>query len=283
VNAPGGIEQQDFPTVARGQVNLVDKFLAASDIVALRWRRRAQRKFPQVVQKGFSRDITDPEFKKNLQMLRQLTLGAIGVWQRAQAQAWGSTSDLPHHPAKAGTDTREYRDPHPRSFELTELAERIPIPLGSPITLRTLLGHRFQLDRFLIGIGDLPYVSGRAPELYNEEKGTSPTWSDLYWNCPPPLLDEVVATADQGWTADAQVDAGSEASKFASRSSSKAEGERLEITRRMLGRLLAEKEALDLPTRARREMKGSALLLVLPVLVISTAFFAIALGAAGSD
>ena len=282
MNAPGGIEQQDFPTVARGQVNLVDKFLAASDIVALRWRRRAQRKFPQVVQKGFSRDITDPEFKKNLQMLRQLTLGAIGVWQRAQAQAWGSTSDLPHHPAKAGTDTREYRDPHPRSFELTELAERIPIPLGSPITLRTLLGHRFQLDRFLIGIGDLPYVSGRAPELYNEEKGTSPTWSDLYWNCPPPLLDEVVATADQGWTADAQVDAGSEASKFASRSSSKAEGERLEITRRMLGRLLAEKEALDLPTRARREMKGSALLLVLPVLVISTAFFAIALGAAGS-
>ena len=110
----------------------------------------------------------------------------------------GSTSDLPHHPAKAGTDTREYRDPHPRSFELTELAERIPIPLGSPITLRTLLGHRFQLDRFLIGIGDLPYVSGRAAELYNEEKGTSPTWSDLYWNCPPPLLDEVVATADQG-------------------------------------------------------------------------------------
>ena len=89
MNAPGGIEQQDFPTVARGQVNLVDKFLAASDIVALRWRPRAQRKFPQVVQKGFSRDITDPEFKKNLQMLRQLTLGAIGVWQRAQAQAWG--------------------------------------------------------------------------------------------------------------------------------------------------------------------------------------------------
>jgi hypothetical protein len=49
-------------------------------------------------------------------------------------------------------------------------------------------------------------------------------------------------------------------------------------TKRLLEWLLAAKEAQDLPLRARRELKLRALLVVLPLIVLTTALFALAIG-----
>jgi hypothetical protein len=284
MNARNGVEQPDSPfaTFACEQLRVVDQLLAASGVPLVWLRRGARKKRFADVRRGISRDITDPEFKKNLQILRQLILGAIGVWQRAEArETGGSRTDPTQGSVNVAADTGVGAEPHPTPSELAQLRERIAIPLKDPITLETLLGHRFQLDRFLIRIGDSPYLSGRAAELYKEEKGTSPTWRDLYRTCPP-IIDDVDDVTDQQRNADIERH-GDQRPDSVSQAGGRGEGERLEITRRMLGRLLAEKEALGLPTRARRELKRRALFVVLPILVIATASFAVALGAAGSD
>jgi hypothetical protein len=52
----------------------------------------------------------------------------------------------------------------------------------------------------------------------------------------------------------------------------------VERTRRLLAWLVAAKEAEDLPLRARRELKQHALLAVLPIIVIATVLFGVAIG-----
>jgi hypothetical protein len=163
----------------------------------------------------WTEDLGDPEFTKNLRTLHQLT----SVAQRLPADG---------------------------------LAARIALPSDRPLTLESLLGHRFEVERLLLEIGDEKYLRWRAAALYDEGEGTALRWRDLFGQ-PPPLLEE--SPADDA----------------------------AERTQLMLARLLAAKEGQDLPLRARRELKARVVWLILPLILAATCLFAAALAVVEDD
>jgi hypothetical protein len=144
---------------------------------------------------------------------------------------------------------------------LSELADLVAVPSNNvPLTLKLLLGQRFELERFLVELGDDKYLRSRAADLFSEGEGTGVTWSRLiqegHFSGPPPLLADVPKGDN---TAEERSDA-------------------VEQTRQMLARLIAAKETEDLPLRGRRELKQKALLLVLPVIFAATVALGVAIG-----
>jgi hypothetical protein len=130
------------------------------------------------------------------------------------------------------------------------------LPPESRLTIETLLAHRFELEQLLLRDGDEEYLRLRAAALVDEGAGTAVTWRDLYGDRLPPLLEEDAAPGDE---------------------------DRRLATQRMLQRLLAAKEAQDLPVRARRALKIQVLYRILPLILVATLAFAVALAIAQDD
>lgn len=128
---------------------------------------------------------------------------------------------------------------------VAELKHRIRLPSDKPLTLPLLLTHRFALEQVLAELGDETYLRTRAAELFAEPPGSNATWGTLFKSKPPLFVDGQPAPQ-----------------------------EALGITRAMVIQLLAAKEALDLPLRARRELKERILIrYVLPAVVVSAIAF----------
>jgi hypothetical protein len=182
---------------------------------------------------GWSKDLADPEFHKNIRIFGRLVVFAGGLVERLERCRLGSAEPVPRLP---------------------ELQRRVTLPEPALLTLPLLLQHRFSLELLLVELGDATYLRTRSAELYKEEPGTIVTWRQMYRDQPPPLF------ADDG----------------------QARDDAIELTRSMLGQLLAAKEAQDLPVRARRELKRRVLLTtVLPSVMVVAALFGLAL--AGTD
>lgn len=156
----------------------------------------------------------------------------------------------------------------------------IGLPTGTRLTLKVLLAHRFELEQALVELGDKQYLRRRAADLYDEAEGTAVTWKDLYAE-PPPLLRHQVAVHVR-LTDSSGLEATAEQPDNRREGEASAEDDEVEQTRLMLARLLAAKETQDLTLRARRELKQSALVFVVPTLVVITALFAFAIGTANS-
>ena len=172
----------------------------------------------------WTEDLGDPEFTKNLRTLHQLNTGA----QRLRSRG---------------------------------LAAKIALPRGRPLTLESLLAHRFAVEQLLLRGGDEDYLRWRAAALYDEEEGTYVRWRDMF-DEPPPLLAETPPNDGNATTAPADTTA---------------------RTQQMLMRLLAAKEAQDLPLRARRELKARVVWLILPLILAATCLFAAALAVAENE
>jgi hypothetical protein len=128
---------------------------------------------------------------------------------------------------------------------VAELTHRIQLPSDKPLTLPLLLTHRFALEQVLAELGDDTYLRTRAAELFAEPPGSSATWDRLFKSRPPLVVDGQPAPP-----------------------------EALETTRAMVASLLAAKQAVDLPLRARRELKQRILwMYVLPAVFISAIVF----------
>ena len=260
----GGSEDLEaFRTYAREQQLRVDRILAC--------RRRLgvlpDRTCASQAGVGWTGDITDPEFKKNLRIFHRLISGAVGIRER------GLRRD-PHQSSADGHKALEER--------VGALTDLVALPSNVPLTLKLLLGQRFELERILIEVGDEHYLRSRAADLYSEGESTMVTWEGLVrkglFAGPPPLLSDLMprpakpasgseATPKEGHDRGTE-DAGNERSQLDS----------VERTRRMLAWLIAAKEAQDLPLRARRELKQQALLAVLPVIIATTILFGVAIG-----
>lgn len=142
---------------------------------------------------------------------------------------------------------------HDPACRIGELRRRITLPERVPLTLKVLLGHRFALEQLLIEVGDAEYLRSRAADLYHEPPSTYATWRTMYPGVAPPLVDE----------------------------KERGESDAREATRRMLGRLLAAKEAEELPIRARRELKRRTLFQALPFVLLLSVAFALAIRSSG--
>jgi len=203
-------------------------------LLACRWRPLGlfvDRRPAQEADVRWTDYITDPEFKKNLRIFYRLITGARSMCERA----------------KIAPD--EYGTLEARLGELEHLATLPGGEKAPPLTLKLLLGQRFQLERFLVEVGDLEYLRSRAADFYSEGEGMLITWKGLFPGQVPPLLDDRQRTLDP-----------------------------VEPTRRMLEQFIAAREEADLPLRARRELKERALWIVLPVMVLTTALFGFAVG-----
>jgi hypothetical protein len=184
-------------------------------------------------------DIPDPEFQKNLRIFRRLIRDAVAICERK------STSDV------ATMDER--------------LSELITLPSDRPLTLKALLGLRFDLERCLIEVGDEEYLASRAADFYCEGPGTIVTWDGLVSKgvlCgPPPLLAAVMPGTPSS--------VGSQEAEL--------QDDPKDQTRRMLAVLIAAKEAEDLPLRGRRELKQEALRIVVPVITLAAILLGVAI------
>jgi hypothetical protein len=212
----------------REQQRLVDRLLAY----------RAQRRRlggpgggrePDDLGAAVSGDLTDPEFRKNLLIFRRLAGAAAELHARAQAAtAWRGAAAVLRR--------------------ADELRARATLPTDLPLTLKTLLAHRFELEQLLIELGDEEYLSARLADVYNET-GSHATWQDLYGAQLPALLPGPVGALPHrrdGAAAD--------------------RAEEVDATRRRLARLMHVKQAEDEFWRARLDMKRRAALLVTWVL-----------------
>lgn len=200
--------------------------------LGLGFGRRGDRAHADEAKVKWTKDLGDPELKKNLRILHQLIDGAVAVCERSQR---GDPS------ATARSDRERLI-----TSRLLELARRVGLPRDRPLTLEALLEHRFEVEQLLIELGDEPYLRTRAHAVYDEGDGTYVRWRDMFGDELPPLA----AAADDG----------------------------VEATRQMLQRLMAAKASQDHAMRARRELKGRVLGFVLPVLVVATGLFGLALG-----
>jgi len=136
---------------------------------------------------------------------------------------------------------------------VAELTHRIRLPSDKPLTLSLLLTHRFALERVLAELGDETYLRTRAADLFAEPPGSNATWGTLF-KSRPPLVPPLVVDGQQT-----------------------PEGA-LDTTRAMVASLLAAKEAVDLPLRARRELKDRILQrYVLPFVFASAIVFFLAI------
>lgn len=210
----------------------VEQLLACRGL-GLCFGRRGDQAHADEAKVTWTKDLGDPELKKNLRILHQLIDGAVAICERSRS---GDPS------ATARSDRERLI-----TSRLPELARRVGLPRDRPLTLEALLEHRFEVEQLLIELGDEPYLRTRAAAVYDEGEGTSVRWRDMFGNALPPLL---AAAAD----------------------------DRVEATRQMLQRLMAAKASQDHPMRARRELKGRVLGVVLGVLVVATGLFGLALG-----
>jgi hypothetical protein len=208
----------------------------------------------------WSREIDDPEFRKNLRVFRYLVDGAIEVCGRAQIMVGpgGSAVDA------ANTDNQ--RRAAAVVGRLGEFRERITLPAGVPLTLKTLLDHRFELEQLLIELGDREYLARRLADLYDEERGTHSTWRTLFGDQLPALLPGPIPAPTR---------AAAELREL-QRSAWPPGEEEVELTRRRLARLMSVKQADDQAWRMRWELKRRAALLVTWVLAIVTSGFGVA-------
>jgi hypothetical protein len=178
----------------------------------------------------WSDDIEDPEFKKNLRIFARLIAEALALCARLGLR---------------GADSGQQEELVSR---IAELRRRLVLPDDVPLTLPTLLGHRFALELLLVEVGDETYIRTRAAELYAEPEGTIISWKQMYEKQKPPLLVD-----------------GTKASETA-----EARADRLSSTRMMVKQLLAAKEGQDFLARARRELKTRILVqTVLPGILVA--------------
>ena len=226
----------------------------------------------------WTRDIVDPEFRKNVQIVIRLIAGAIGICGRKRAEM----------EKRSPTGASRSEDTDQLRWRLDDLRHLMTLPDGAELTLDALLTRRFELEQTLLELGDEKYVRSRAADLYDEEKGgTVITWKELYEDpqrlqeCtfPPPLLADAVprygganSSSDRA-SSRPEAAATSQANQRAQQPDSD-EGR----TRMMLARLLAVKHSTYLPLRARRELKQRLLLqIVVPVTLLLTVLFAVAI------
>ncbi len=195
----------------------------------------------------WSDEIDDPESQKNLRTFKRLITEAIGLCERLRRRP---------RPLRRASWSR-----------IEELRRRIVLPEDKPLTLPLLLDHRFALERLLVDLGDKTYLRTRAAELHEEREGTVVTWAGMYPNTTPPLFVTGGKAAEGNKAADG---------------GKRLEPTAVESTRAMLRQLLAAKEEVDRPIRARREMKRRMLLYrVVPVLALSAAIFGYAIACVG--
>jgi hypothetical protein len=191
----------------------------------------------------WSDDIEDPEFKKNLRILARLIAEALALRARLDLR---------------DADSGQQEELVSR---IAELRRRLVLPDDVPLTLPTLLGHRFDLELLLVDLGDETYIRTRAAELYAEPEGTIISWQQMYEKQKPPLLVDGTKASE---TAEARAD-GTKASETA-----RARADRLSSTRMMVKQLLAAKEGQDRLARARRELKTRILVeTVLPGILVA--------------
>jgi hypothetical protein len=173
---------------------------------------------------------------------------------RARAKRAGVewTEDLGDPEFTKNLRTLHQLNTHAERLAVRGLAARIALPHDRPLTLEALLAHRFAVEQRLVRHGDEEYLRWRAAALYDEDEGTYVRWRDMYAD-PPPLLAD---------------NPGEDARK---------------ATQTMLARLLAAKEAQDLPLRARRELKARVVWLILPLILAATCLFAAALAIVEND
>jgi hypothetical protein len=221
VDAPAGASREDDPDAFRAEQARLEVLMSCQGPRLLWFSRSADRARADRAGVEWTEDLGDPEFTKNLRTLHQLMAGASGICERGSA-----TSE--------------------------RLAGRIALPRDRPLTLESLLGHRFEVEQFLLEIGDETYLRMRAAALYDEGEGTYLRWRDMFGQ-PPRLLVEPGSTAA------------------------------IEATRLMLARLLAAKEAQDLPLRARRELKARVVWLILPLIFAAACLFGVALAIVEND
>ena len=211
----------DDPDPFRAEQGRIETLLACRGARVLGLGRGADRARAKRAEVEWTQDLGDPEFTKNLRTLHLLGAAAGALCERSGAPAG-------------------------------ELAARIALPRDRPLTLVSLLAHRFAVEQLLIARGDEPYLRLRAAAMYDEGEGTSIRWRGLFGG-PPPLLDP------------------------------SAEGERTEATRLMLERLMAAKESQDLPLRSRRELKARAVRMIMPLISATTLLFGVALAIVAGD
>jgi hypothetical protein len=204
------------------------------------WFRRRRQTAAEKAEVKLTLDVVDPEFRKNLRIVRRLISDAAEQCVRAECRPFGSDPELARRNV---------------TFRIKELEERIHLPSDRPLTLKVLLGFRFTLEQLLIDIGDEVYVGSRAAALYAEDEGSVVTWKELFDSRTPPLMVANISDERRQHEEHTQRD-------------------RLELTRTMVAHLLAAKEADDMPIRARRELKQAAFFWVAPLFVIAAAFLA---------
>jgi hypothetical protein len=265
VGAAEGELRDDDLSALRAEQGRIEVLLSCQGPRLLWFTRPADRARAHRAGVEWTEDLGDPEFTKNLRTLHQLIAGARGICERAYPGYNAGSGEAGGDSVSAGAASPP--EPSDRGRRMTsridELAERIALPRDRPLTLESLLGHRFDVEQLLIEIGDEKYLRLRAAALYEEGEGTYVRWRDMFGQ-PPPLLAESGSNA-----AESERDT--------------ATDDRIEATKLMLARLLAAKEAQDLPLRARRELKARVVWLILPLIFAAACLFALALAIVEND
>jgi hypothetical protein len=236
--AAGAESQPDQLDPLREEQRRIEVLLACQGPRLLWFARSADHARAKRAEVEWTEDFGDPEWTKNLRTLHHLIAGARDIWER------GTLGSDPADPVRM------------KMARVDELAGRLALPRGRPLTLESLLGHRFEVEQLLAAIGDEDYLRLRAAALYDERAGTVVSWREMYAEAPP-LLAEPGAPA--------------------------TDGDAVAATRWMLARLLAAKEAQDLPVRARRELKARVVWLILPAIVVAAGLFAATLAIVEND
>jgi hypothetical protein len=270
-----------FVACALEQQQRIERLLAYAE--TRRWWPPFRPRQVRAVDFCWSREMGDPEFHKNLRIFGRLVADAAGIYERAvtgrgevDAAARSRSID------GASKNTDRQRRAIAAGAEDGELRERIRLPADVPLTLKVLLGRRFDLEQLLLELADREFLTGRLAELYDEEKGTHSTWQWLYGRQYPALLSGPVAPAPRD-SASAQFTPAQPTVAPSRLASTEAQGgvaspedDEVESTRWRLARLMHVKEAEDQTFRVRLELKRRAALLVTWVLAIVAIIFAIA-------
>ena len=256
-----------FVACALEQQQRIERLLAYAE--TRRWWPPFRPRQVRAVDVCWSREMGDPEFHKNLRIFGQLVADAAGIYERADTGRGEVEAAARSRAIAAGAEDGELR-------------ERIRLPADVPLTLKVLLGRRFDLEQLLLELADREYLTGRLAELYNEEKGTHSTWQSLFGDTYPALLSGPIAPAPrdsasaQSTPAQPTVAPNRLASTEAQGGVASPEDDEVESTRWRLARLMHVKEAEDQTFRVRLELKRRAALLVTWVLAIVAIIFAIA-------
>jgi hypothetical protein len=176
-----------FVACALKQQQRIEGLLAYAE--ARRWWPPFRPREVRAVDVCWSREMGDPEFHKNLRIFGRLVADAAGIYERAVTglgEVGAAARSRSIDGASQNTDRQ--RRAIAAGAEDGELRERIRLPADVPLTLKVLLGRRFDLEQFLLELADREFLTGRLAELYDEEKGTHSTWQWLFGHQYPALL-----------------------------------------------------------------------------------------------